>query len=51
MLRDLLDRVDLGDPHAFATAYVHHVEGRRAAGELPLPVTAAAQRWISAQSI
>lgn len=46
-LRDLLNRVELPDPHEFATAYVHHTETRRAARLTPMPVVAAVQCWLS----
>lgn len=51
IIRDLLIRVDLPDPHEFATAYVKHVEARRGAKSTPMPVSIAVQRWLSLGSI
>lgn len=51
IIRDLLIRVDLPDPHEFATAYVKHAEARRAELSAPMPISVAVQRWLSLGSI
>lgn len=51
MLSDLLKRVDLPDPHEFATAYVNHAESVRAQRGTPIPVSIAVQRWLSLGAI
>ena len=51
LLSDLLLRVDLPDPHAFATAYVNHAEISRGLRSTPMPVSIAIQRWLSLGSI
>lgn len=51
LISDLLNRVDLPDPHAFATAYVSHAETRRGAMQTPMPVSIAVQRWLSLGSV
>lgn len=46
-LRELLYVVAEGlDPHEFATAYVGHVEARKALRVEPLDVTAAMGHWL-----
>ena len=51
IIRDLLIRVDLPDPHEFATAYVEHAEARRAKLSDPMPVSVAVQRWLELGSL
>lgn len=51
IIRDLLIRVDLPDPHEFATAYVEHAEARRAELSEPMPVAVAVQRWLELGSL
>ena len=51
MIRDLLNHVDIEDPHEFATAYVEHAEARRAELSEPMPVAVAVQRWLELGAI
>lgn len=51
LISDLLNRVDLSDPHEFATAYVSHAESVRAQQGTPMPVSLAVQRWLSLGAI
>jgi hypothetical protein len=51
LISDLLKRVDLPDPHEFATAYVNHAETRRSQRGTPMPVSLAVQRWLSLGAI
>ena len=46
IIRSILKRVDLPDPHEFCTAYVNHAEARRARRDTPMPVSLAVQRWL-----
>jgi hypothetical protein len=47
IIRNILDRVDIPDPHEFCTAYVNHAESVRAQRGTPMPVSLAVQRWLS----
>lgn len=51
LIGDLLKRVDLPDPHEFATAYVNHAELQRGVMRTPMPVSLAVQRWLSLGAI
>lgn len=51
IIRSILKRVDLPDPHEFATAYVNHAESVRAQRGTPMPVSLAVQRWLSLGAI
>lgn len=45
-IRVLLDALDLEDPHAFATAYVNHVEHSTTTESRAIDVTIAAHQWV-----
>lgn len=50
-IRDLLNRVDIEDPHEFATSYVNHVEDSKKKRQAPMSLATAVYRWSRLRSI
>lgn len=46
-IRQLLNQVDLPDPHAFAEAFIGHVQRARTRQAPPLAIPAAVQQWLT----